>query len=136
VVDFLSDAWFESLNETLKHAKPIPGSKSDAVFRIVLEFANAPKSVNHALTFTIEGKRATVTPGDHFFADTLVRLSYADGNALFKGDFDSATALREGRIKVRGDINAMIPMLNWFQSSHPHASERPPEPEVTSEDQT
>ena len=134
MVDFLSDAWFESLNDTLGKAKPIPGRKPEAVFRIVLEFADAPKTVPHALTFTIEAKRAVVTPGDHFFADTLVRLSYADSIALFKGEFDSATALREGRIKVRGDINAMVPMLNWFQSSHPHASERPSEPDVISED--
>jgi hypothetical protein len=41
--------------------------------------------------------------------------------ALSLGQFDSATALREGRIKVRGDINAIVPVLGWLQQAHPQA---------------
>ncbi len=138
MTDFLTDAWFVRLNETLAKAKSIPGRKPDSVFRIVLEFSDTPKSVPHALTFTIEGKRASVSPGDHFFADTLVRLSYSDANSMFKGQLDSATALRQGRIKVRGDINAMVPLLNWLQQAHPHADSRiqQPDPDLASESES
>jgi len=48
-------------------------------------------------------------PGDNLLADTLLRLTYADARSLFRGDIDSAGALREGRIKVRGNINALVP---------------------------
>jgi hypothetical protein len=40
---------------------------------------------------------------------------------LTNGDIDSASALRDGRVKVRGDINAIVPLLGWLQRAHPHA---------------
>lgn len=121
MADFLSDEWFAQLNETLKAAGPVPAGDL-ATFRIVLEFSDAPTSVPHAMTFTIERDGATVTAGDHLLADTLLRLSYSDALALFRGDIESADALREGRIKVRGDINAIVPLLGWLQATHPQAN--------------
>jgi putative sterol carrier protein len=59
--------------------------------------------------------------GDHVAADAIVKLSYDDALALTTGRFDSASALREGRVKVRGDINAIVPLLSWLQLAHPQA---------------
>jgi putative sterol carrier protein len=73
------------------------------------------------MTFTLGPEGASVDAGDHLAADALLRLSFADATALTSGQFDSATALREGRIKVRGDINAIVPVLSWIQQAHPHA---------------
>ena len=73
------------------------------------------------MTFTLSGAAASLDAGDHLAADALVRLKYADALALATGKFDSATALREGRIKVRGDINAIVPLLSWLQQAHPQA---------------
>ena len=60
-----------------------------------------------------------MAPGDHLAAETLLRLSYADARDLTLGTFDSATALRQGRVKVRGDLNALVPLLAWLQRAHP-----------------
>jgi hypothetical protein len=121
VADFLSTEWFRELNETLASAEPVPFESDAPTVRVVIEFPDAPSNGPHALTFTIGADGARVEPGDHLAADTLVRLSYADASALTSGDIDSASALRDGRIKVRGDINAIVPLLNWLQRAHPSA---------------
>lgn len=123
MADFLSDSWFDRLNETLAKAGPVP-VKRDVVFRIVIEMTDAPGGAPHALTLTIREREAKADPGDNLLADTLLRLNYADARALFRGDIDSAGALREGRIKVRGNINALVPLLEWMLSAHPLATEK------------
>jgi len=119
VADFLSNDWFESLNESLKKAGPVPFEASGSTYRVVLEFENAPNTVPHAMTFTMSSDGATVDAGDHLMADALLRLNFSDATALSAGAFDSSTAIREGRVKVRGDINKIVPLLSWLQASHP-----------------
>jgi hypothetical protein len=120
VAAFLSPEWFDGLNATLASAGPVPLEHDAPAIRVVLEFPDAPGSLPHAMTFTITSTGATLAPGDHLAADALMRLSFADALALTGGEFDSATALREGRVKVRGDVNAIVPLLSWLQSAHPH----------------
>ena len=122
MADFLSNDWFDALNATLASAGPVPFEGGERVFRVVLEFPDAPSSGPHAMTFTLANEGATVQPGDHLAADAIVRLTFADARALVGGVLDSATALREGRIKVRGDINAIVPVLAGLQAAHPHAN--------------
>jgi putative sterol carrier protein len=123
VADFLSDSWFERLNETLSHAGPVP-VEPETVFHVVIQLIKAPKGAPNALTLTISEREAKADPGDNLLADTLVSLTYADARALFRGKFDSASALREGRIKVRGNVKALVPLLSWMQAAHPLAGER------------
>jgi putative sterol carrier protein len=118
VAGFLSSEWFADLNRSLNDADPAPLEPDASTFRIVLELPDAPDSLPRALTLTMSAEGASVAPGDHPGADALVRLSYADALALSEGHFDSATALREGRVKVRGDVSAIVPLLGWLQASH------------------
>ena len=120
MADFLSTSWFGRLNEALREAGQVP-AKKDAVIRIVFQFTNTPSGAPDALTFTIKGCEASVDPGDNLLADTLVTISYRDARSLFRGKLDSSSALREGRVKVRGDINALLPLVEWMQSAHPFA---------------
>jgi hypothetical protein len=121
VADFLSVEWIEQLNDTLRNAGPVPFESAESTVRVVLEFPDAPKSAPHALTFTLSGEGASVEAGDHLAADAIVRLSYEEATSLTNGTIDSASALRDGRIKVRGDINAIVPVLGWLQRAHPSA---------------
>lgn len=120
---FLSDEWFGELNESLRVAGPVPLDEGAATFRVVLEFPDAPPTGPHALTFTLSAQGASVDPGDHLAAEAVVRMRYLDAVALTTGKFDSATALREGRVKIRGDVNAIVPLLGWLQQAHPFACE-------------
>jgi hypothetical protein len=119
VADFLSTEWFQGLNETLERAEPVPVDPDAATVRVVIEFRDAPNHALHAITFSVGTEGAHVEPGDHLAADAIVQLSFADAAALTGGDIDSASALRDGRVKVRGDINAVVPLLNWLQRAHP-----------------
>lgn len=119
MADFLSSAWFQELNDTLENAERVPFDA--ATVRVVLEFPDAPSNGPHALTFTISAEGARVEPGDHLAADAIVQLSFAAASALTGGDIDSAAALRDGRVKVRGDINAIVPLIGWLQRARPSA---------------
>ena len=119
MASFLSSEWFEQLNEVLQRAGPVPLAEGNVTLRIVFDFVDAPPALPHAMTFTLRSDGASAEAGDHLAADTLVRLPYADAVALGNGNFDSATAFREGRIKVRGDVNAVVPLLSWLQQAHP-----------------
>jgi hypothetical protein len=121
VADFLSSEWFQSLNESLDRAEPAPFDDGAATVRVVIEFPDAPGNGLHAITFSIGPDGAHVEPGDHLAADAIVQIAYADASALTSGDVDSASALRDGRVKVRGDINAIVPLLSWLQRAHPSA---------------
>jgi hypothetical protein len=121
VADFLSAEWFQELNETLASAPPAPVTSEAPTVRVVVEFPDAPNNGPHAITFSIGSEGARVEPGDHLAADAIVQLSFADAAALTGGDIDSASALRDGRVKVRGDINAIVPLLGWLQRAHPSA---------------
>jgi hypothetical protein len=121
VADFLSTEWFQELNDTLENAESLPLDSSAPTTRIVIEFPDAPSNGPHAITFSIGPDGARVDSGDHLAADAILRLSFADASALTSGDTDSASALRDGRIKVRGDINAIVPLLSWLQRAHPSA---------------
>ena len=120
MADFLTDEWFASVNEGLARAEPVPLAPAQTR-RVVFELADAPASGPHALTFSLASDSASVTPGDHLAADAIIRLAYRDAEALARGELDSANALREGRIKVRGDVNAVVPLLEWLTRAHPGA---------------
>jgi hypothetical protein len=120
VADFLTEGWFAGLNTSLAAAGPAPVAAGHPV-RVVLEFADGPATQPHALTFTLAPEGATVAPGDHLAADALVRLSFEDARALVEGSVTSATALREGRVKVRGDLDAVVALVDWLAKAHPRA---------------
>jgi hypothetical protein len=117
VADFLSAEWFSALNETLARAGAAPLGDRDAL-RIVLELVDGPQSLPHAITFTVTAEGAVGEPGDHLAADAVVRLSYDDAIALSRGTLESGVALREGRLKVRGDVQAIAPLLEWLLETH------------------
>ena len=117
MADFLSVEWVAALNETLSVAGPAPLVDPNKVFRLVFEFIDGASNAPHALTFCVSATGSTVDLGDHLAADAVIRLSYADAEALTKGTLDSASALREGRLKVRGDVHSLVPLLAWMQAT-------------------
>ena len=118
----MSAEWLAALNDTLDRAGPAP-LEADGAFRVVLEFLDGPSSAPHALTFTITPEGASADLGDHLAAEAMIRLSYRDAEALTSGSLDSAGALRDGRLKVRGDVHGLVPLLGWLVAGkEPRAS--------------
>ncbi len=112
---FLSPEWFDEVNAALERAGTAPEGSASGI--VVLELAGAPAGGPHALTVTL-GPQLRLAPGDHLAAHTLIRLSYADAGALAAGELDVATALREGRLKVSGDLSALVDLVGFLQGAH------------------
>ena len=117
--DFLTSEWFDETNEVLAAAGA--GPRGDEPLRVVFQLDGEPSALPHAFTFTISLEGARVDPGDHLLAHTMLRLSYDDARRVTRGELDGATALREGRLKVRGDVNGVVEMLEWMTLAHPAA---------------
>ena len=117
MAEFLSEEWFTGLNEALGGAtSPSLGERQSLC--VVLEFVDAPSSSPHAMTFSVDASGAQAEPGERLGADAKVRLTYEDAVALTQGTLESAVALREGRIKVQGDVQALVPFLEWMLETH------------------
>ena len=108
--DFLSPDWFSALNATLAGVAAPDGP----LRRVVVEFPDAPGATPHAMTLTIGPEASGAAAGDHLAADAVVRVSFGDARAIAEGRLSSADALREGRVKVRGDVDAILPLLEWL----------------------
>jgi putative sterol carrier protein len=111
---FLSEEWFAGLRETLKNAGPPPFDDGAVDVRIVFELTDAPSSLPHAITFAVTRDEVTVQTGDHLAADAVIRISYDDASQLAKGTLTSANGVREGRLKIRGDVHGLVPLLGWL----------------------
>jgi putative sterol carrier protein len=116
---FLSAEWLAALNDTLRAAGPPPLDSTESAVRFVFEFTDGPSAMPHALSFGVTATGAVADIGDHLAADAVIRLSYRDAEALAEGTLDSSDALREGRLKVRGDIHGLVPLLAWLLQAHP-----------------
>jgi hypothetical protein len=116
--DFLSDEWFATVNKSLTDAGKVEMPEGVSTFSVVFVIEDAPSSLPHAFTITVKPEGGSLSPGDAFDADTILRLSFANAVGLYSGDFDSGAALREGRIKVRGNVNTLVPLMKWFQGAY------------------
>lgn len=116
MADFLSDQWFTELNARLSHASPGALPEAGRPCRLVFEITDVAPGRPSAITFTIADDSLRVSPGEVAPADAVLRLSHDDAAALASGQLDSANALRDGRIKVRGDVNVIVPLTNWLHA--------------------
>jgi hypothetical protein len=121
VATFLSEEWFEQLNAVLRAAGAVPLDETHAVCRVVVELVDAPAGGPQALTLTLEHTGASAVPDGVEDPDAAIRLTFDDAQRLTAGTFDSASALREGRVKLRGDLSALMLVVGWLQQAHPRA---------------
>ena len=114
--EFLSSSWFDETNAALAAAGPVT-STDDEVVRVVFELFDEPSGAPHALTLTLAPEGARVELGDHLAAQSVLRLRYDDARALTAGALDGATLLREGRLKLRGDVKHLVGSLTWLSEA-------------------
>ena len=114
--EFLSDQWFEDLNSRLATSPRAALPEGARPCEVVFEVTETPSHLPAAFTLSIVHDVAVVSPGSRDTADTTLRLGFDDAAALAAGRLDSACALREGRIKVRGDVNVLVPLVEWLHA--------------------
>ena len=112
MTDFLTSEWFAEMNATLASRE----IATTATWRVVLSWTDGPSALPHAITFSCVDGRLSVEHGDHLAADAVIALSFHDARSLATGALDTGTALREGRIKLRGDATVVVAMANALRS--------------------
>ncbi len=115
--DFLSEQWFEELNARLSPSTSHGLPEGSRACRIVFDVVETPAHLPRTITLSISGDGARVDPGTSPDADATIRIAFEDADALTSGRLDSATALREGRIKIRGDVNVLVPLASWLHAA-------------------
>ena len=111
MAQFLSAEWCAQVNDRLTSSTLPPVTEAHYV---VLALTNGPSTAAHALTVAVTPQGASVQLGDHLAADTMLRLTYDDALAISEGTLSSAAALREGRLKVSGDLTVVVAIAPWL----------------------
>ncbi|HEY1826147.1 MAG TPA: SCP2 sterol-binding domain-containing protein [Acidimicrobiales bacterium] len=112
--EFLSPQWFVALSDNLALAGPPPADDAVTGLRYVVELIGAPDTVPNEMTFAVDPQGVSVRPGDHEVADALIAISYEDARDLASGALTAAHAVRDGRLKIRGDVHGLVPLLTWL----------------------
>lgn len=105
---FLSDAWLAEMNAAVASARPAAPSSDDGP-ELVLEqvVTNAPAGeVRYTLVFDDGGVRVSPTCERH--ADATFTEDYETAVAIHRGDLTPQQAFMTGRIRVAGNLAALM----------------------------
>lgn len=120
---FLDPEWFEEINRRFAAVTLDPDLVGERLsVRVVFEFADAPAALTHVMTFSVDERGARLDAVDHLAADLVVAISYLDAEKISNGQLRSSQALRDGLLKVRGDVNTLIQFSSWMSGAHKASS--------------
>ena len=116
VLQILSDAWVEAFNDALARMdipEPDPNaslSTASGSYSMAEEVHGAPEGVIRILLTVRDGSACLSRSGPELVdaPDVIIALSYPDAIALSMGSLSAAAALKEGRVRVRGDLSVLI----------------------------
>jgi putative sterol carrier protein len=111
----LSDAWLASCNEALSTLQAPDGSSHLIVTELVSE---APDGTHDSVTLIADAEGIRLVAGEHADARAWLSLSYADASLLHAGSLDPARALAEGKVRVRGDLRAVVEAAGLLAVAH------------------
>jgi hypothetical protein len=114
VATVLTADWFARNNARLAAATSRSLTAPEGSVTVVFELTDSPEGEPESLTFLLSDGEASIVPGGHDPADVVVRLSFDDAVALAEGHVNGGRALRDGRLKVRGDTDALNQFGAWI----------------------
>ena len=117
-----SDAWLEECNGALAGVSGLP---ADARRLVVTEVVTgAPAGTHDHVTLILDDAGARLRAGDDLSASAWLTVAMADAEALHRGELDPATALAEGRVRVRGDLRAVVDAVALLADAHRRLRDR------------
>jgi hypothetical protein len=116
VTDFLSPEWCDAINvrATMMNSPVI--SRTPGVTRAAPARQRRPA---RSATVSLNGGHLSVEPGQRGESDLTLSLQLADGHALISGGLDSASLIREGRLRVRGDLSRLVAVSSLLSALRP-----------------
>lgn len=106
-VPFLSDAWFELVRELGAELPPRPGA-SARVQHVVTGTPDGEVRYVHAI---VDGRTAELRVGTDEHAEVTFTNTYADAQALARGELDPRITFMQGRTKMAGDMGKVLALM-------------------------
>jgi len=106
-VEYLSDAWLEALDRTLRDAANLHTAAALVVESVV---TGVPRrgEVRYRLTVDASGARARHANASDAPPELRLTTDYATAAAIARGTENAQTALARGRLRLGGDVNVLI----------------------------
>lgn len=115
----LSDEWLSACNAALVTLARPEGRAAGPGPLVVTELVTgAPAGTHDAVTLVADDRGVRLVAGRDDAATAWFTVSFADVQALHSGELDPARALTEGRVRVRGDLRAVVDAVDLLASAH------------------
>ncbi len=110
-VRFLSRDWVSALDACLRDASPLENAPTFSVAHVV---ADGPEgAVTYVMRVEQGRARATLTAQVED-ADVVLHEDYATAAAISRGELSSQQAVAAGRLKLSGDVRALLRLGTAF----------------------
>lgn len=117
-----TDAWLEECNTALAS---VPGTAPDARPLVVTErVTGVPEGAHDHITLVVDEAGARLRGGEVAAPSAWITIAMQDAEALHLGRLDPAVALTEGRVRVRGDLRAVVDAMALLAEAHRQLRER------------
>jgi len=107
VARYLSEEWFGEVGGALAETRPDVAAPP-SVQLVLQQVVTGTPDGDVAYTLHIDDGRVSVHTGHDPHADVTITEDYATAVALHRGDVTLQEAFMEGRVKVAGNISALL----------------------------
>jgi hypothetical protein len=115
---FLSDEWLADCNVALAALGPDARDEGARPLVVTEVVTGAPADVNGTVTLVADEAGVRLVAGPLDAASAWLTVSIADAAALHDGELDPARALTEGRVRVRGELRAVVEAVTVLAAAH------------------
>lgn len=107
MAQFLSIAWIDELNRAAAWCEPLAGAAAGV--RLTLQqVVTRPGEPEAAYAVVVGDGRVQLVAGRAESPDVVLCEDYATATALSRGELSAQAALMAGRIRVRGNVAALV----------------------------
>jgi putative sterol carrier protein len=106
-VPFLSDAWLDLVRSLGAELPERPGASA----RVQHVVTGAPDGEVRYVHTIVDGRTAELAFGSDTAADVTFTNTYADAQALAKGELDPRVMFMQGRTKMAGDMGKVLALM-------------------------
>lgn len=107
MAQFLSIAWIDELDRAAAWCEPLAGAATGV--RLTLQqVVTAPGRPETAYAVVVDDGRVRLVAGRAEKPDVVLSEDYATAAALSRGELSAQAALMAGRIRVAGDVAALV----------------------------
>jgi predicted lipid carrier protein YhbT len=116
-VPFLSEAWFERHRVLGAELPERPG----ATARVQHVVTGAPDGELRYVHVVVDGRTTGLAIGADGTADVTYTNTYADAQALARGELDPSVLFMQGRTKMAGDMGKVLALMPVVRSAEQRA---------------